>query len=209
VATLRARLIFPAAVFELRSFRIAKPRLLGLAVEKMRSGRAYEISVNRPYSRRNGNTGKLIDWVAGETGFEVIDLCEKDISPYDYDHKNIDDDFIPLMKALLNYEQIIFVTPVYWYGPSAQMKIFIDRTSDFLDVESLKDIGRELRGKKAFVVCSSISDDADASFLNSFKDTFAYLGMEYGGYVHANCREGYLQANYEQDVKAFIGLLSA
>lgn len=159
-------------------------------------------------SRRNGNTGKLINWIASELGIEVVDLSGKEISPYDYDHKNINDDFIPLMNKLLNYENIIFVTPVYWYGPSAQMKIFIDRTSDFLDVEELKDIGRRLRDKTAYIACTSISSDADNSFLNSFKDTFEYLGMSYGGYIHANCENGYIRDNYKDDVDKFISLIN-
>lgn len=159
-------------------------------------------------ARRQGNTGKFIDWIASEIGMEVIDLAEKDISAYDYEHNNINDDFIPLFNELLNYDKIIFVTPVYWYGPSAQMKIFIDRTSDFLDVEALKDMGRRLRNKTAYIVCTSISDDADRSFLNSLKDTFKYLGMNYGGYVHANCENGYIQENYQEDVAKFIDLVN-
>lgn len=155
-------------------------------------------------ARRNGNTGKFIDWIADDLGIDVIDLSEKDISPYDYDHKNLNDDFLPLMQKLLEYDKIIFVTPVYWYAPSAQMKIFIDRTSDFLDIEELKDIGRRLRKKTAYIVCTSISSDADASLINSLKDTFGYLGMEYGGYVHANCEDGYIKENYLQDVNRFV-----
>lgn len=155
-------------------------------------------------ARRNGNTGKLIDWIASELEIDVIDLSEKAISPYDYDHKNLNDDFLPLFHKLLEYEKIIFVTPVYWYAPSAQMKIFIDRTSDFLDLEELKDIGRQLRKKTAYIVCTSISSDADSSFINSLKDTFGYLGMKYGGYIHANCEEGYVQENYRQDVDRFV-----
>ena len=155
-------------------------------------------------ARRNGNTGNFIDWIADELDIEIIDLSEKDLSPYDYDHKNINDDFLPLMNKLLEYEKIIFVTPVYWYGPSAQMKVFIDRTSDFLDLEELKDIGRKLRGKTAYIVCTSISSDADNSFIHSLKNTFSYLGMEYGGYIHANCENGYIQENYQYDVDRFV-----
>ena len=155
-------------------------------------------------ARRTGNTGQFIDWIANSLDIEIIDLSEKDITPYDYDHKNINDDFIPVMNQLLGYEKIIFVTPVYWYGPSAQMKTFIDRTSDFLDVEELKDIGRNLRNKTAYIVCTSISDDADSSFINSFKSTFEYLGMNYGGYVHANCENGYNPIEYKDDVDKFI-----
>ena len=158
-------------------------------------------------ARRNGNTGKFIDWISSELDIDVINLLDKDISPYDYDHKNIGDDFLSVMNQLLDYENIIFATPVYWYGPSAQMKVFIDRTSDFLDVDELKDIGRRLRSKTGFVVCTSISSDADSSFLNSFKDTFRYLGMGYGGYVHANCENGFNSHEYQADVDRFIHLL--
>lgn len=155
-------------------------------------------------ARRNGNTGKFIDWIASELNVDVIDLSEKNISAYDYEHKNIDDDFIPLINSLLKYKNIIFVTPVYWYAASAQMKIFIDRTSDFLDIEDLKIIGRQLRKKTAYIVSTSISNEADRSFLNSFKDTIVYLGMNYGGDVHANCENGYNPNDYKADVDKFI-----
>lgn len=155
-------------------------------------------------ARRNGNTGKFIDLIANKLDIQIIDLLEKNISPYDYDHNNINDDFIPVMNQLLAHDKIIFVTPVYWYGPCAQMKTFIDRTSDFLDVDELRNIGRSLRNKTAYIVCTSISDDADSSFINSFRNTFDYLGMNYAGYVHANCENGYNPAEYKDDIDKFI-----
>jgi len=158
-------------------------------------------------ARRNGNTGKLIDWVADELEIDVIDLSGKNISPYDYEHKNIDDDFMVIMNHLLKYRNIIFVTPVYWYAASAQMKIFIDRTSDFLDLEELKNIGRKLKDKTAYIVCTSISSEADGSFLNAFKDTFGYLGMNYGGHLHADCNNGYRPDEYKEDVEKFVQLV--
>lgn len=155
-------------------------------------------------ARRNGNTGKFIDWIADELRIDVIDLSQKEISPYDYNHENMADDFLPLMRKLIDYETLIFVTPIYWYGPGAQMKVFIDRTSDFLDIEALNAIGRRLRGKAAYIVCTSIHNDADDSFINSLKDTFEYLGMNYSGYVHANCEHGYEKENYLNDVNRFV-----
>lgn len=155
-------------------------------------------------ARRNGNTGKFVDWIANDLGMPIIDLSGKKITPYDYDHKNINDDFIPVVNQLLSYEKIVFATPVYWYGPSAQMKTFIDRTSDFLDVNELKGMGRQLRSKTAYIVCTSISDDADGAFIDSLKNTFEYLGMRYGGYVHANCEDGYNPADYRDDVNKFV-----
>jgi len=160
-------------------------------------------------ARRNGNTGKFIDWIGSELNIDIINLSDKNISPFDYEHKNLDDDFMPLMNRLLNYKKIIFVTPVYWYAASAQMKIFIDRTSDFLDLEELKDIGRRLREKTAYVVCTSISSEADRSFINSFKDTFEYLGINYGGHIHANCENGYSPKEYREDVDKFVLLVES
>ena len=155
-------------------------------------------------ARRDGNTGKLIDWIARELDIDIIDLGEKNISPFDYEHRNINDDFLPLLDELLKYKNILFVTPVYWYAASAQMKVFIDRTSDLLDVEELKSIGRRLRNKTAYVVCTSISPEADSSFLTSFKDMFEYLGIDYGGHIHADCENGYDPHKYTDDVKKFI-----
>ena len=51
-------------------------------------------------SRRHGNTGQLMDRIAAKLGIEVIDLVEKDISPYDYEHRNINDDFIPVIAPI-------------------------------------------------------------------------------------------------------------
>jgi len=155
-------------------------------------------------SRRNGNTGKLIDWIAEELDIEVIDLGLKDISPFDYEHKNIDDDFLPLMNHLLNYDNIIFVSPVYWFAMSAQMKVFVDRLSDFLDIEDLKEQGRMIRGKVGYVVATSVSDELDDSFIDSFTNTFMYLGLGYGGFVHASCKNEFDSDAYQNDVMDFV-----
>ena len=160
-------------------------------------------------SRRDGNTGKLIDWIAEELDIEVIDLCLEEISPYDYEHKNINDDFLSLMNRLMSYDNIIFASPVYWFSMSAQMKVLIDRISDFLSVEGLKEQGRQLRGKVAYVVSTSINEHADDSFLDPFINTFDYLGMGYGGAIHACCKNGFETNKYQNDVTAFVNKLTA
>ena len=155
-------------------------------------------------SRRNGNTGQLMDRIARELEIEVIDLAEKNISAYDYEHRNRDDDFEPLMEHVLGFEKIIFASPIYWYAVSPPMKIFLDRISDFLDLPELLDKGRRLRGKTAYVVCTSIYEEAAASYIDAFQQTFSYLGMHFGGYVHGNCQDGYQHEKHEGEVKAFI-----
>jgi multimeric flavodoxin WrbA len=159
-------------------------------------------------SRRHGNTGQLMDRIAKELKIEVIDLARLNISPYDYDHNNRDDDFEPLMQHVLGYEQIILASPVYWYGVSAPMKVFLDRVSDFLDIPELQEQGRRLRGKRGFVVCTSVYDEVAPPFSDALKQTFEYLGMSYGGVVHANCSGGYQAALYEADMASFVALVS-
>ena len=155
-------------------------------------------------SRRHGNTGQLMDWVAGALNIEVIDLAQRTMSAFDYEHKNRGDDFEPLLEQVLEFEQLIFATPVYWYAMSPPMKVFIDRISDLLDLPDLLAKGRRLRGKSAHVLCTSIEDEATPCFVTAFRETFNYLGMRYGALLHANCRDGYLPACYERDVNAFV-----
>ncbi|MFX1344059.1 MAG: flavodoxin family protein [Promethearchaeota archaeon] len=42
-----------------------------------------------------------------------------------------DDDYPQLLKKFLEANLIIWATPIYWYGVSAQMKCFIDRFSSY------------------------------------------------------------------------------
>ena len=143
-------------------------------------------------ARRLGNTGQLIDRIAQELNIEVVDLCSLQLSAYDYEHRNRDDDFEPLMRRVLTHDQIIFASPVYWYSVSSPMKVFLDRISDYLEVPDLLPAGRQLRGKNAYVVCTSISGEASPAFVAAFQETFEYLGMRFGGIVHVDCREGHL-----------------
>lgn len=108
----------------------------------------------------------------------LVDLNDFDITPFDYDHLNLNDDFIPLIERLLAYDTWIIATPVYWYNMSTQHKIFFDRFSDLLTIR--KDLGRQLRGKRLFVI-SSFGDSYPKGFEDTFEQICEYLGMEYLG----------------------------
>jgi hypothetical protein len=69
-------------------------------------------------SRRRGNTGQLIERIALELNIEVVDLASQRMSSYDYEHLNRNDDFEPLMRRVLEHDQIIFATPIYWVAVS-------------------------------------------------------------------------------------------
>jgi multimeric flavodoxin WrbA len=158
-------------------------------------------------SRRRGNTGQFMDRIASELNIEVVDLASLHLSPYDYDHRNRSDDFEPLMERVLAYEQVIFASPIYWYSVSPAMKVFLDRISDFLELPDLLPKGRQLRGKKAFIVCTSICDEPSPAFMSSFRETFDYLGMSFGGVAHVNCQEGYSPDVHEAYAATFTTLL--
>ena len=158
-------------------------------------------------SRRHGNTGQLIDQIASELNIEVVDLTSLRFSSYDYDHLNRNDDFEPLMKHILAHDQIIFASPIYWYAVSPAMKVFIDRFSDFLDLPDLLAEGRRLRGKNAYVVCTSICDEPAVEFMGAFLETFSYLGMHFGGAAHVNCRDGFSPAAHHAQATAFAALV--
>lgn len=158
-------------------------------------------------SRRLGNTGRLIDHIAGDLNIEVVDLAARRMSSYDYDHRNRDDDFEPLMQRVLAHDQIIFASPIYWYAASPAMKIFLDRISDLLELPDLLAQGRRLRGKNAYVVCTSVCDDPSAAFMAAFRETFDYLGMHFGGVAHVNCQEGSLPAGHVSTAAAFAALV--
>lgn len=160
-------------------------------------------------SRRLGNTGKLMDRIALELDIEVVDLASQRISAYDYEHANRTDDFEPLMQRVLAYEQIIFATPIYWYAVSSGMKVFLDRFSDLLEVPDLLPEGRRLRGKIAYVACTSICEEPSTEFMGAFRETFDYLGMHFGGVVHLNCEGGYVPAVHDSEALKFASLVRA
>ncbi|MDT8399620.1 MAG: NAD(P)H-dependent oxidoreductase [Pseudomonadales bacterium] len=157
-------------------------------------------------ARRHGNTGKLADRIATALNAPVIDLGQRRISGFDYSHGNRHDDFEPLMEAVLTYRQLVFASPIYWYAVAPAMKIFLDRLTDYLDLPDLCDKGRLLRSKTGFVICTSNLERADGSFMDAFKKTFAYLGMRYGGAIHADCSQGFPGKSLEHDIRAFIQL---
>ncbi len=86
------------------------------------------------------------------------------------------------IKKIVEYDLIIFATPVYWYSMSGTMKTFFDRITDCLKIE--KETGRKLRGKNmAAISCGSDSFENEGFFI-PFEKSAEYLGMNYFGHIH-------------------------
>jgi|SRR5690606_7262124 len=134
-------------------------------------------------SRNDGATEKLGQDMAELFQMDIIDLNDYHFDYYDYEAKNRDDDFIPLMRHLINdYDVFIFLTPVYWYAMSGIMKVFFDRITDLLTIE--KDLGRKLRGKSMAALSVSLGGNIGEYFWLPFSESALYLGMHYLGHLH-------------------------
>lgn len=147
-------------------------------------------------SRVNGNTYRIAKELAHQNQFDVINLSDYQFTYYDYESKNRDDDFLGLIKSILEqYDTLIFATPVYWYSMSGIMKVFFDRFSDLIRIE--KETGRKLRGKNMAVISNSHDSEMDYDFYIPFKKSADYLGMHYLGQKHFNADQPDATQNVE------------
>ncbi|TKB44887.1 flavodoxin family protein [Thalassotalea mangrovi] len=135
-------------------------------------------------SRSHGNTSQLAHYAKQVINADYFDLRNYEISPFDYNNQ-YQDDFNQLISTLLQYEQLIFATPMYWYSASAQMKLFLDRLSDLLSFD--KDKGRLLRGKQAALLATGSDIKPPECFEQVFKLSFNYLGINYKGMSYCSC----------------------
>ena len=151
-------------------------------------------------SNNKGNTMALVKNVSKETNATIYNLKDYQISAFDYEHKNIDDDFVNLAQELIKYDQIIFASPVYWYTMSAQMKVFFDRMSDLLHVK--KELGRQLRGKSCAIISTGASPQPERSFEEVFINSFDYLSMNYKGMLYCFCEESFKVEEHKEYINS-------
>ena len=134
-------------------------------------------------SNSNGETKLISTYVSQQTGFKIVDLKIKTIGEFDYEFRNTNDDFHPLMKEIVNnYDIMILATPVYWYTMSSIMKTFFDRISDCLKTE--KETGRKLRGREMAIISSGSDRELKDGLHMPFKESAKYLGINYINDVH-------------------------
>lgn len=152
-------------------------------------------------SRKDGDTKRIVDELITISNWDFIDLSDYNFSYYDYQHNNLHDDFLSLMRKIIdNYDVLIFATPVYWYSMSGIMKVFFDRITDLLDIE--KELGRKLRNKSMAVLSCSLGDNLGEYFWLPFSETAKYLGMNYLGNIHTLSDK-----NEGENLKKFVEMI--
>lgn len=146
--------------------------------------------------RRGSNTDILIEEtlkgfkVGGHT-YEKLYLYKYEISPCIDCRKCkkgdcvcvINDGMQQIYPKMDEADLIIFGTPNYWYGPTAKMKLLIDRMRPYVANEKLK-------GKKAVVIIPAAEGpNACETLIEMFRMSFEYLEMEFTGKILAEAYE--------------------
>jgi multimeric flavodoxin WrbA len=143
--------------------------------------------------RKGGNTDLLVSKIAEGAAAagaeaEVVRLGELHIRECDGCHgcwkgrpcsKN--DDMQALYPKIAASETIVFGTPVYWYGPTALMKAFVDRFVYFNNATNRPMV----RGKRAAVavVLEETDEQTWRPVVEFFEKSLAYLEMELAGTI--------------------------
>ena len=140
--------------------------------------------------RRGGNTEILVDEVlrgAKEAGalVEKVTLSKLDINPC----RGCDactqtgqcvqkDDMAALLEQMERCQVWVLGTPIYWWGPTAQLKAFIDR---WYGVKWGENQGEMFIGRRAILVIPLGDTYAGSTrhTVGMFEDILAYLGIEH------------------------------
>ena len=143
--------------------------------------------------RRNGNTNILVSKIAegARTCGAVVDelfLGEMTIRECDGCHAcwkgkecSKDDDMRAVYPAIIQSDVIIFGTPVYWYGPTALMKSFIDRFVYFNCPENRQ----KIKGLSAVLAVPFEEDNLETAegVVEFFHKSLAYLEVKLLGQI--------------------------
>lgn len=143
--------------------------------------------------RRNGNTHILVSKIAegARSGGAVVDellLDELAIRECDGCHAcwkgkecSKDDDMRAIYQAITQSDVIISGTPVYWYGPTALMKAFIDRFVYFNCPENRQ----KIKSLSAAIAIPFEEEDLETAkgVVEFFQKSLAYLQIKLLGQI--------------------------
>ena len=93
---------------------------------------------------------------------------------------------------------IIFGTPNYWFGPTATMKLLVDRMRPFV-------ANKKMKGKRwVLVVPAADGPKVCGSLVQMFRMSFDYLGMKFAGKILVKAYErGEVKENRQEMKRAY------
>jgi len=154
--------------------------------------------------KKNGNTAKLISWFregikgarieavnAADLKFKVAGcnscrVCQK-IKEYKC---VIRDGAGPVLNKMTDADVIVMATPLYFYGPSAQLKVILDRMFCLFKWDNKTDVfSTPLKGKTLVLLASAYEDIGLDTLAEPFRLTADYAGMKFKKLLVRNAGE--------------------
>ena len=93
--------------------------------------------------RKNSNTNTIVDWVTEGAAGLGAHVDRIDVARLHYRNNGciacmacqksdkfecaIQDDATPILKKIPDYDVLVLATPIYFFGPNAQLKLILDR----------------------------------------------------------------------------------
>lgn len=109
---------------------------------------------------------------------EIIDLLDFRIEHYVYDcaHRG-QDNFFQIVQKMIDSDEIVFATPVYWYAMSGYLKVFFDRMTELITTNKI--LGRRLEGKSVRLLACGTDAELPLGFETPFRLTAEYFNMDF------------------------------
>jgi multimeric flavodoxin WrbA len=157
---------------------------------------AKKILVLSGSPKKNGNTETLVRWFSEgarlkgaeveivrtaslkykSTGCASCRTCQK-LEEYEC---IIDDEVRPVLARMAKVDVIVMATPLYFFGPSAQLKLVFDRMFSLYKWDN--DAGTmqtPLKGKTLVLIASAFEDVGLDTLAKPFALTAEYTGMKF------------------------------
>jgi multimeric flavodoxin WrbA len=155
---------------------------------------------------KNGNTATLVDWFskgarAKGADVEIVNAaflkyksngcisCRKCQKTREY-LCVIKDEVQPVLAKMAKADAIVMATPLYFYGPSAQLKLVMDRMFSFYKWDNKAGTMKTpLKGKTFVLIASAFEDVGLDNLEKPFAITADYSGMKFKSLLVANAGE--------------------
>jgi multimeric flavodoxin WrbA len=156
--------------------------------------------------KKNGNTALLVSWFSEGAKSKGADVeivqtallkyksngctscrtCQK-IEKYEC---VIDDEARPVLTKMAKVDVIVMATPLYFYGPSAQLKLVFDRMFSLYKWDNKTDAMKSpLKGKTFVLIASAYEDIGLDALERPFALTAEYTSMKFKSLLIPNAGE--------------------
>lgn len=184
--------------------------------------RAKKIMVICGSPRKEGNTNTIVKWFAAAAtdlgaDVEIVDAasidykvngCTECMACQESDKYEcaIDDDASAVIARMLQFDVLVLATPVFWFGPSAQLKLLLDRT--FALVKFDPDTGEPIQnsdrtGAMCLIATAAGGLDTGLELLdNTFKSAAAMTGDRYDSLLVPFAPQDHTKMAERDDIKA-------